>query len=161
MSTSSIPSYPAELLFNGRKPDQTFAPGELLFYRAEQLDSQGKIGSVDVRAPNTSFNRNKYSKPVHVLYARLPQFLSWSVLEIRVDQIPQELEHPDGRKFQFRTVHDPVGPPDEPEENYAHTEIRAFLEQNSVKRLPSTVDKKIRQMLADLLEPVSADRLAP
>jgi hypothetical protein len=161
LSASSIPSYPLELLFNGRLPDETFAPDEPLFYRAKEVDKGGKIGSVDVMCPNTSFNRGKYSKPVHVLYAKLPQFLKWHVMEMRVDEVPPELQHPDGRKFQFTVVHDPVKPPVEPDENYAHSEIRAFHNKQQSKRLPGLVEKQIRQMLADRMQEVPAERLNP
>ena len=161
MSASSIPNYPQELLWNGRAPDQKFASDELLFYRAKEVDGQGKIGSVDVMCPNTSVNRGRYSKPIHVLYARLPQFLQWHVMEMRVDEVPPELQHPDGRKFQFTLVHDPVKPPVEPDENYAHTEIRAFHNQQPSKRLPGLVEKQIRQMIADRMQKVPAERLIP
>jgi hypothetical protein len=110
LAASSIPNYPEELLWNGRQPDQTFDANEFLFYRVTALDERGKVGSVDVMCPNTSVNRGKYSRPIHVLYARLPRFLNWRVVEFRVGEIPGELEHPDGRKFQFKIVHDPVQP---------------------------------------------------
>jgi len=97
-----------------------------------------------------------------VLYARLPQFLNWHVMEIRVDQIPPEVTNPnDGTVFQFHVFHDPVKPPDEPDENYAHTEVRASADQTPRKRLPSIVEKMIRQLLADRMEKVPDDRLAP
>jgi len=161
LSASSIPNYPRELLWNGRQPDQNFEADELLFYRAKALDERGKVGSVDVMCPNTSVNRGKYSKPVHVLYAKLPRFLNWHVLEFHVGDIPAELQHPDGRKFQFVVVHDPVKPPIEPDENYAHSEVRALQNQQSCKRLPGLVDKQIRQFLADRMERVPAERLDP
>jgi hypothetical protein len=161
LAASSIPNYPEELLWNGRQPDQTFDANEFLFYRVTALDERGKVGSVDVMCPNTSVNRGKYSRPIHVLYARLPRFLNWRVVEFRVGEIPGELEHPDGRKFQFKIVHDPVQPPIEPDENYAHSEIRAVHNQQPSKRLPGLVDKLFRQLLADCMRPVPPERLAP
>jgi hypothetical protein len=161
----SIPSYPAELLWNGRLPDQDFQPHELLFYRAKELNERGKLGSVDViLCPNTSVSREKYSKPIYVLYAQLPKFLGWHVLEFCVRDIPPELSHPDAtikRRFQFQIVHVPVKPPDVPDENYAHSEIQASENQQTKKRLPGLVEKQFRQMLADRMERVPLERLQP
>jgi hypothetical protein len=162
LASSSIPRYPSELLWNGRQPDQVFDPDESLFYRVNEVDHRGKVGSVDViLCPNTSVNRGKYSKPVHVLYAQLPKFLAWKVMEFRVRQIPLELEHPDRRVFRFELVHDPVRPPIEPDENYAHSEIRAFHQGQPSKRLPGLVEKKFRQVLADFMELVPQHELEP
>jgi hypothetical protein len=158
LATSSIPNYPEELLINGRSPDEIFEADELLFYRAPKLDERGKIGSVDVICPNTSVNRGKYSKPIHTLYCRFPQFINWFVLEIRVGDVPKELQSGDGKKLQFFPVHDPTPPP---EENYAHAEIRALLEQQPKKRWSALVEKQFRQILADRMQLVPPDRMNP
>ncbi len=159
MPDSSIPSYPEELLWQGREPDQVFDDDEYLFYRAKAVDERGKLGSVDVMWPNVSVNRGKYSKPIHVLYAKLPMFLSWLVMEFHVRDIPPELIHPDQRKYQFAPVHDPVKPPIEPDENYAHAEIRMFQNQQPTNKAPELVKKQFRQLLADRMEQVPAANL--
>jgi hypothetical protein len=162
LAASSIPSYPADLLWNGRAPDQNFDLDELLFYRVPEVDDIGKIGSIDVIfCPNTSVNRGKYSKPVYSLYARMPKFLDWRVMEFRVGDIPDELEHPDKRRFQFRIAHDPVKPPEELDENYAHAEIRAWHKDERPKRLPGLVEKEYRQILADIMQLVPPERMNP
>jgi hypothetical protein len=125
--------------------------------RAPHVDGRGKIGSPDIRCPDTSVNREKYSQPVHVLYCQLPKFLDWRVLKIRVDQVPSELENPnDGSRFSFQIVHDPLS---SPEENYAHSEIRAFVGTERRKRLPPVIDKLFRQILADRLQLVPLEEL--
>lgn len=140
----------------GRQPDNVFAPDESLFYRVKEIDERGKIGSPGVvLCPNTSVNRGKYSKPIHVLW---PRFFDWHVLEMSVSDIPPELQHPlDLRRFQFEIVH---APELEPIENYAHSEIRAAHDQEPKKRLPALVEKQFRQILADRLTLVPPQRLA-
>jgi hypothetical protein len=155
LASSFIPDYPPELLWNGRSPDQDFQPDELLYYRVPAFDEQGKVSAIDVLCPDTSVNRSKYSRPEHVLYARLPKFLDWKVAEFRVSDIPAIVEHPDpkdARKFNFRIFHDPIK---EPDENYAHCEIRAFHDKGRKKRLPSLVEKLFRQILSERMKPAT------
>jgi hypothetical protein len=158
LATSSIPDYPEELLINGRGLDETFEPDELLFYRAPNLDERGKIGSVDVICPNTSVNRGKYSKPIHVLYCSFPKFINWFVLELHVRDVPTELQSGDGKRFQFILVHVPVTHPDE---NYAHAEIRALVDQQPKKKWSAMVEKQFRQILADRMQLVPRERMNP
>lgn len=158
MSTSP-PDYPTNLLWNDRSTDPTFEPNELLYIRVQEVDERGQFTNFDVNCPNTSFNRSKYSRPEHVLYARYPKFLQWKVGAMRVDEIPQPIRSGDQRKFEFYPEHVPVGPPDEPLENYAHCEVRAKV--NGIwqqKRLPRTVEKTYRELMARKIKPVPFDQ---
>src|SRR5215469_9455340 len=82
------PEYPRELLCNGRDPDQVFTPDENLYYRVENFDIQGKVPVEQIRCPDTSVNRGKYSQPKHVLYAQIPKYLGHKVAVLKVREIP-------------------------------------------------------------------------
>jgi len=163
LASSSTPSYPSELLWNGRQVDQDFDLDELLYYRVENFDERGKVSAIDsILCPDTSFNRSKYSKPEHVLYAQLPRFLKWKVARIAVRDVPPTLRHPDpkdAREFQFKVVHEPVrrNPPLDPDENYAHCEIQTFHNLERKKRVPGLVAKLYSQTLAELMVPAPLD----
>jgi hypothetical protein len=101
-----------------------------------------------------SVNRGKYSRPEHVLCARFPAYLSHQVAQFKVTDIPPTLTSGTGGMFTFAIVHDPVGPPQEPNENYAHSEIRAFVAGVRNDRVPSKVKKEFRQIVSELMRPV-------
>ncbi len=157
MASSSIPDDCTKLLWNGRQPDQNFdRPDELLYYRVKEFDELGKVSPFDIKCPDTSVNWQRYSDPEHVFCARFPKYLGYKVAQLTVSEAQQTLAHPgDGRRFEFKVEHAPVKPPIEPDENYAHCEIRTFHNQQqwTKKKLPGLIDKMFRQILADLMKP--------
>jgi hypothetical protein len=152
LASSSPPNYPPELLWNGRQPDQTFGLDEALYYRVPAFDERGRVSPQDVTpCPDTSVNRSKYSQPEHVLYARFPRFLGHRVVQFRVRDIPPTLVSGDNEQLSFLIVHDPVMPPVEENENYAHSEIRAFLNGERTVKITNKVKREYRQILADAM----------
>ena len=152
------PEYPNELLWGGREIDRVFLPEELLYYRVKEFDVQGKVNVDEIKCPDTSVNRGKYSQPKHVLYASIPKFLQYKVASFRVTEIPDQLETGDRRTIIFRIEHDPTPKSDKNEENYAHSEIRAFENGERVKRASSVVEKKYRMRLRQVMVPVELEQ---
>jgi hypothetical protein len=149
------PEYPSELLWNGRLPDQNFAPDELLYYRVPKFDDRGKVSVQDVApCPDTSVNRGKYSRPEHVLFARYPLYLRQQVAQFHVSDIPEYLLSGIGERIRFVIEHDPVRPPEEQYENYSHSEIRAFNGTVRAKKVSPKVQKEFRQIISELMKPV-------
>jgi hypothetical protein len=120
-----------DLLWAGREPDPTFLPNEQLFLRVPQFNQNGSVDAAHVRFPDTSVNRGKYSEPEHLLMACGGRFKDDKVAVFYVRDIPNETATGDGRRIDIRIAHDPVRPPEEAEENYAHSEIRSF--ENGVR----------------------------
>jgi len=150
---STSPNYPAELLWNGRQADQHFEPDEPLYFRVPAF-VQGKVSPQDVTpCPDTSVNRSRYagSRPEHVLFARFPKYLKDEVAQFRVGDIPPMLLTGDNEKITFSIVHDPTGPPEEQNENYAHSEIRAFIGGQRTKKISSKIKREYRQILTDAM----------
>jgi len=140
-------------LWNGRQADQNFEPDEPLYYRVPAF-VEGKVSPQDVTpCPDTSVNRSLYAgcRPEHVLFARFPRFLTHEVAQFRVSDIPPTLLTGDNQQVDFSIVHDPVGPPEEQNENYAHCEIRAFAGGQRTTKISSKVKREYRQMLTDAM----------
>jgi hypothetical protein len=138
--------YPNELLWNGRSIEPEFLPEELLYYRVKDFDVQGKVNVDEIHCPNMSVNRGKYSRPQHVLYARMPMFLHYKVAQFQVQEIPPDLTTGEGRTIDFRIEHDPTRKSDTTDENYAHSEIRAFDGVTRKKNISSQVVLKEYRM---------------
>lgn len=154
MASTSLPNYPAELLWNGRQATQDFEPDEALYYRVPKFDERGRVSPQDVTpCPDTSVNRSKYQgcRPEHVLYARFPQFLGHRVAQFLVRDIPPVLVSGNNEQVRFSIVHDPVKPPEEQYENYAHSEIRASIGGQLSTKVSSKVKREYRQILADAM----------
>ena len=141
---------PAELRWNGRGADQCFEPDDSLFYRVLRLDQTGHVRGTDIRFPNTSVNRSKYSRPEHLLWNWPDQ----GVVGFLVREIPTPIRAGDGRMFDFKAVHDPVRPPEDKVENYAHCEIRPFHGSSPQRTAPDVVKKVFRQELSDRMRPL-------
>jgi hypothetical protein len=124
MTTSVLP-VPDELRACGRACDPNFDPQENLFLRF-QNQAGGRIEPTDVRCPDQSVNRGKYSKPEWVL---LPSFPEWGIGCIKVADVPTRLLKGDGTPVHFQVEHDPQ------EDNYAHSEIRAYADFTLQDRL--------------------------
>jgi hypothetical protein len=147
----SISDNQAELRWSGRTPDQNFAPDELLYYRVEKFIENGRVNGVVIRCPDTSVNRGKYSRPEHLLYAQHPKFMKWKAAQFQVRDVPPTLRNPnDGNEFAFNIEHDPTLIP---EENYAHSEVRAYRDGQRRKNLPRVVESQLRHILAEAMQP--------
>jgi hypothetical protein len=153
LSSSSTPDYPAELLWNGRGIDDVFSPEEFLYYRVQDFNELGKVNVSEVRFPDTSVNRGKYSSPEHVLFAQWPRFVNSKVAQMQVKDIPANKRSGDGTQFDVKVVHNPVKPPEEEDENYAHSEICCFVGTQKRKNVPDLVRKFVRQKIADSMRP--------
>lgn len=119
---------PQEMLANGRSPDPTFEPDEELYIRFSQMDGE-TVNPICIKCPGQSANRSKYSQPQWVLLCDYPKFVNFGYGLILVGEIPPELTSTGEVVFSFKPVHDPM------DNNYSHTEIRAFKEGQCVKRL--------------------------
>lgn len=113
---------PAGMYRRGRPVDPEFDPEELLYLRClEEHVDDGRLLAAAIRVSNQSVNRGKYSKPHWVL---LPDFSTWKIASLRVGDIPEALSGPPPVcvPYTFAVEHDPL------EDNYAHSEIRAYKE---------------------------------
>lgn len=137
---------PARLYRNGRSVDSVFAPEERLYLRfpRESYDhiNCGLLPSA-IRSPvDQSVNRGKYSDPADVL---LPHWPDWGIALLEVRDVPKELQST--ITYRIRVEHDPL------EDNYAHTEIRAYKgdpEARIMKIRSTQVKKEFRTRLSNL-----------
>jgi hypothetical protein len=113
-----------------------------------EFNERGQVDAAHIAFPDTSVNRSKYSSPEHVLLVRHPKFADQKVAKFLVQDIPATTFSGDKKRtFTVKIVHDPVGPPEEPEENYAHCEIRSFEGGMRSVRLPRAAEKFVREIL--------------
>ena len=135
---------------NDRAVDAEFLPSELLYYRISVL---GPIGScpegVDIRLPENSVNRGKYSEPRDILF---PNYFHLGVAEFPVSKIPAPRTVTDQqgktRVYELKVEHDPM------EDNYAHSEVRAFREHLRVThtgKIPVDLKSEFRQLIAEAM----------
>jgi hypothetical protein len=141
------PDYPSELLWNGREPNQNFAPDEFLYYRVKDFDLQGKVSPEYIQCPDMSVNRGTCSQPIHVLYAKLPRYLHYKVAQFQVSDIPSQTTSDDGQVLDFRIVHDPTVQSEDTDENFSHSEIRGFRGGERRIKIPSTARKQYQMRL--------------
>jgi hypothetical protein len=109
-------SLPEAMRQNDRPPDPIFLPEEELYLRFNSVE-EGKVNPVCLICPDQSVNRAKYSEPEWVL---LPRWAHWGYGAFRAKEIPQNITSGSGEIHHFRVEHDPK------EENYSHSEIRAY-----------------------------------
>lgn len=104
----------------GRPLDPDFAPSECLYRRISPTSFQnGEIDVDAVNLPDVSTMRSKYTpQPEWVLIDpdRGYDFRHWGIAQVRVDGIPKMSRG----IVKFSPCHDPS------ENNYPHTEIRAY-----------------------------------
>jgi hypothetical protein len=106
------------MLQGDRTVDNQFSPSEALYYRMSVV---GPVGSrpegIDIRLPEDSVNRGKYSEPGDVLY---PNYFHLGVAEFPVSAIPGPRPFTDQqgetRTYALTVEHDPK------DDNYAHSE---------------------------------------
>lgn len=155
-------SIPDRLRVSGRQPDPIFDAGEFLYVRCKDDQVDGlQLKPAAIKFPNWSTNRSKYSEPEDVL---LPSFSDWRVAKFKVGHIPKSLQEGQSKVFSFRPVHDPVHAPlnpEDPPENYAHTEVRAFKDGgvfNEKMDVPTTIKKSFRTKLSEHTEVLPISR---
>ena len=148
-----LPEYPADLLWNGRQPDQHFDPTELLYYRVKEFDPQGKVGIEQIRCPDMSVNRGTLCQPQHALYARFPRYLQYKVAQFQVSDIPEQTVADNDQVFSFKIAHDPTPKSEETDENFAHCEIRSFQDEERKKRIAKTAVKLYQMKLRSAMTP--------
>ncbi|MGI8638885.1 MAG: hypothetical protein ACR2MG_02910 [Pyrinomonadaceae bacterium] len=150
-------SIPNRFLVNGRPTIKDFEPNESLYFRfsSEHFPDETRLPVAAIRFPDFSVNAGSLSQPSDVL---IPHWINLGIAELKVSAIPLPLrsdDKNDEREFSFKACHDPI---DETHpayskqqfENYAHTEIRAFLENEHFKKdPPKSVRKKFRLILSD------------
>jgi hypothetical protein len=135
---------PKEMYRQGRPPDPNFPPEECLFIRFQKMDG-GKVHISDLRYPDQSANREKYSQPEWILFP-LSKFGDWGYGFIRVREVPPEI--PEIRLAtaawnRCQVEHDPE------EENYSHSEIRGY--KNAIRVTNNNRKKTIEAKFRDEL----------
>jgi hypothetical protein len=65
-----MPDRPPEMITGDREPVPQFDPDERFFYRVDpqHIQQDGTILPPNVRCPDLSSNRSKFSEPWHVLF---------------------------------------------------------------------------------------------
>lgn len=118
-----------------RREDQDFPQDELLYYRFKDhgytrngAPTLRQIIKEQLRFPDTSVNREKYSQPEDVLW---PEYFNWGVLAFPVRAVLVELMSGDGRTFRFVVQHDPLW------NNYSHSEIRIHESGSRMTKKPT------------------------
>jgi len=115
---------PPEMYRNGRGEDQKFDPNEDLYIRFKTLLGN-LVAPNEIRCPNQSVNRSKYcSKPEYVLLSKYPKYLGWGYGSFKVSEIPEPKRLEGGGYYEFIIKHEPE------EENYSHSEIKAYKDRN-------------------------------
>ena len=127
MSTSTAP-IPDEMKRQGRPVDPHFDADEALYIRFQHLSGQ-YIEAADLRCPDQSVNRSRYSKAEWVL---LPIYAAWGIASLKVQDIPLQVMGGGCAQSFFKVEHDPQ------EDNYAHSEIRAFGDSTHLHRQSKT-----------------------
>lgn len=138
---------PERMFRNGRPNDQTFAGDEALYFRVLPAKApNGKVELTQIRYPDFSVNREKYSEPEDVVWG----YEGFCIAHFQVKDVP-ESQVPEGSNvtYDFAVVHCPNE--DIGEENFAHCEVRS--QKNGVfdrkLKIPNTVKSIYRQALAD------------
>jgi hypothetical protein len=151
-------SIPERFLVNGRPTIKDFEPDESLYFRfsSKHFSDENRLPVAAIRFPDFSVNAGSFSQPIDVL---IPHWIDLGIAEFKVSAIPSPLksDNKDDREFFFKACHDPIdvnhpafNMPNQGFENYAHTEIRAFLEGEHFKQEPpKSVKKQFRLKLSD------------
>jgi hypothetical protein len=120
-----------------------FDPEEQLFRRCRQEDvDEGRLSRSAIRFPDWSVNRSRFSEPGDAL---LPDWAGWGVAAFAVKDVPPSVASEGGPDVEFKVEHVPL------EENYAHSEVRAYKLGKHSRDLgvPKTVKSRFRQILSE------------
>jgi hypothetical protein len=131
---------------NGRGIDYDFRARHKLYWRCVKEHLEGdRIITARIRCDNLSVNWSKYSKPWDVIFDHPGQ----GIVRFKVANIPVALPRnkPPGvsvAPHDYRPAHNPLP------KNYAHSEIRAYRGDASVKEVSSSlVKKEFRAAMSD------------
>ena len=94
--------------------DPHFDEDEELYIRFPPGPAQ-RLRDVDIRFPDQSADRSKYSDPQDV---RNPDWHTWGVAAIVVADVPEPYRTDDGPTYEMKVVHWPL------RDHVAHTELR-------------------------------------
>jgi hypothetical protein len=133
-------SIPDEMFRKGRPIVSLFSPEEDLYIRFNQVDGN-KVHPMCIRYPNQSVNRGNYSDPDWVLIPK-SKFWDWGYGAFKVKDVPKALISVGGARNNLTVEHDPL------EENYAHTEIRAYKNSIRVKNPNKSILAKFQVRLS-------------
>jgi hypothetical protein len=136
-----------------REIDPQFAPDERLFLRCTIADCTRSNGTTVVKpsAPSLrvldqSFNRQRYSKVRDVLLpddtGRSMEWVLCGVAVCTVESIPEQVVDGAGVICNFCVEHDPL------EDNYSHTELRAYTDGVRRSAISNKVKKECKTTLA-------------
>lgn len=132
---------PQEMFRNGRTIDPIFLPDEELYIRFDKIDGEN-VDPACIRAPIQSVNRSKYSQAEWVLLARYPQFLDWGYGSFKVRDIPESIKSEFNITHFFKVEHAPL------DDNYSHSEVRAYKNGEPVRRKNDAIRLKYRVILS-------------
>jgi hypothetical protein len=125
---------PGRMYRRGRSIDNLFDSTEELYVRCKKdwINDGESIKPANIRFPDQSVNRAKYSKPRDVLLpdssGRYREQIHWGVARITVNDVPRVIVSTGGGvECHFTVEHDPL------EDNYGHSELRVYKEGNRVK----------------------------
>jgi hypothetical protein len=141
MISFSEHSIPQEMFRNGRPIDPNFLPDEELYIRFDRIDGKN-VDPACIKAPVQSVNRSKYSRAEWVLLARYPQFLDWGYGSFKVSDIPESITSEFNITHFYKVEHVPL------EDNYSHSEVRAYKNGELVRRKNDAIRLKYRVILS-------------
>jgi len=133
---------PQEMFRNGRPVDPIFLPVEELYIRFDRIDGENVDPACIKAHPVQSVNRSKYSKAEWVLLSRYPQFLNWGYGSFKVSDIPESITSEFGITHFFKVEHAPL------DDNYSHSEVRAYKNRKIVGRKNDAIRLKYRVILS-------------
>jgi uncharacterized NAD(P)/FAD-binding protein YdhS len=159
-STVEYPeSYPDRLRIAGRAVDNVFEPTECLYLRFVSYDPQtGRPDFGDIRCPDQSVNRSKYSEPDDVLWCRQVYLKEQGFGSFFVSQIPPLLRDGKGQEIGFRVEHDPVIESIVDLENYSHSEVRAHNQTGRQRKVSKLIKTMFQQSIAEALSVLKLPR---
>ena len=141
MISFSEHSIPQEMFRNGRPIDSVFSPDEELYIRFDRTDGKN-VDPGCIRAPVQSVNRSKYSKAEWVVLANYPKFLNWGYGSFKVCDVPESITSEYGITHFIKVEHDPL------DDNYSHSELKAYKNGELVKRKYDAIRLKYRVILS-------------
>jgi hypothetical protein len=141
MTLSSENHIPQEMFRNGRPIDPVFRLDEKLYIRFDRIDGKN-VDPACIMAPVQSVNRSKYSKAEWVLLAKFPKFINWGYGFFRVSDVPQSITSEFDITHYFKVEHVPE------DDNYSHSEVRAYKNEKPVKHKNDAIRLKYRVMLS-------------
>jgi hypothetical protein len=149
--------YPDRLRANGRSLDNKFTSDERLFLRIHRISpNTEKPEFSDIRCPDLSVNRSKYSDPEDVLWSKFVYLVDWGIGSLTVGQATFGLPSGDGVVIDFKVEHDPVAASNEAPENFSHCEIRAYKLGQRRPKVSNALKSEFRQRIAEAVEVLQA-----